>query len=161
MGSGKSTLGLQLAKYLHIEFYDLDKYIESITKKNINYIFKNEGEIAFRNYEKDALKQIINKTYNAVIATGGGTPCFYDNMMLMIQNGTVIYLKSDPKTLSHRIINSQTERPLIKTLNKNEIELWIKNKIKEREKFYNKAHLIVDANNISTKKLINYLKNIG
>ncbi len=161
MGSGKSTFGKQLANYLHFDFYDLDKYIEDQTQKTINSIFENEGEDAFRNYETDVLKQIINKSCNAVISTGGGTPCFNDNLLLMLQKGTVIYMKQDPKTLAHRIANSHIVRPLTKSLNNEELEHWIQNKIIEREKYYNKAHLIIDAGNIQPQILISYLKQLG
>lgn len=161
MGSGKSTLGKQLANYLHFDFYDLDKYVEENTKKSIHSIFENEGEESFRNYETAALKQIIDKSCNAVISTGGGTPCFNDNILIMLEKGTVIYLKQNPKILAYRLANSHIIRPLIKSMNQDKLERWIQNKIIEREKYYNKAHIILNADNIQPPILMSYLKQLG
>lgn len=158
MGSGKSTIGHKLAQFLKIDFYDLDKYIEQETQKSIQTIFKTEGEEVFRKYEAKFLKQLISLSTNVVISTGGGTPCFNDNLNLMQKNGIIIYLKQNSKTLAKRIIKSKTNRPLISNMNENELINWIDQKIVEREPFYNQANLIVEAQNINAEILVCYLK---
>jgi len=161
MGSGKSTLGKQLAHYLNIDFYDLDHYIEQNTQKTIEQIFKKESENAFRTYETQYLHEIVNKTENAVIATGGGTPCYNNNIEYMLENGIVIYLKHNAHTLAQRIIASKTVRPLVQQYHKNELIRWIEEKIMQREPYYSKANLIINASNIHPSLLIQYLKQLG
>jgi len=161
MGSGKSTLGKHLAHYLKTNFYDLDHYIEQRTQKTIQYIFKEEGEQAFRTYETQYLHEIVKISDHAVISTGGGTPCFNNNIDFMLEKGIVIYLKHNAQTLARRILQSKTARPLIQHFDKNELTLWIEEKILQRELYYNKANLIINANNIHPSMLIQYLKQLG
>lgn len=158
MGSGKSTIGYRLAKYLNINFFDLDKYIEQHTQKSIQTIFETEGEQNFRKYETKYLKQIISLSDNAVISTGGGTPCFNDNFKIMQNNGIVIYLKHNATTLAKRIFFSKTIRPLVNNLHEDELIIWVTEKLKEREPTYQQANLIIEAQNITANKLASYLK---
>lgn len=158
MGSGKSTLGYRLAQYLNIDFFDLDKYIEQNTQKSIQTIFETEGEHIFRKLETKYLKQIISLSVNAVISTGGGTPCFYDNLKLMQDNGIVIYLKHNATTLAKRIFLSKTIRPLVNNMQEDELIIWVTEKLKERESTYQQANLIIEAQNITANKLACYLK---
>lgn len=158
MGSGKSTLGYRLAKYLNIDFFDLDKYIEQCIQKSIQTIFETEGEVNFRKYETLYLKQIISISDNAVISTGGGTPCFNDNLKVMQNNGIVIYLKHSATTLAKRIFFSKTIRPLVHNMQEDELVIWVSEKLKEREPTYQQANLIIEAQNITANKLAGYLK---
>lgn len=161
MGSGKTTFGKHLAEYLKIEFYDLDHYIESKTNKKIINIFSLEGEQSFREYETFYLKEIINNHTNAVISTGGGTPCFHNNIQLMLKSGLVIYLKQNPEILVYRILNSKTARPLIDTVDKNKILDWVTKKLAEREHYYNQANIIINVQNITPSVFIEYIKQLG
>ncbi|GAB4454116.1 MAG: shikimate kinase [Bacteroidales bacterium] len=161
MGSGKSTLGNQLAQLLHVDFFDLDKYIEHETHKSIQTIFETEGEEVFRKYESKYLKHIIAASSQAVISTGGGTPCFYDNLQIMQQNGIVIYLKQNTNTLAKRILTSKTKRPLIKNMSEKELLKWIEDKLAERGIYYNQANLIIEAQNINAATLISYLEHFN
>ena len=127
MGCGKSTSGALISQKTGKEFIDLDIYITQKHNKSIPEIFENEGEQAFRLIEHSALKEIIN-IKNIIVATGGGTPCFFDNMELMSQNGITVYLKSSTKKLFERLISLKNTRPLLSGLSDEELE--------EREKYY-------------------------
>jgi len=110
-GAGKSTLGRRLAQRLHCAFTDLDIYIENGAGKTIMQIFREEGESAFRQLEASALNEVIrHKT--GVIATGGGTPCFFDHVHLMKENGLTIFLDTPMEQIQKRVAG-RTGRPLL------------------------------------------------
>ena len=111
MGCGKSTIGRKLAKLLSLNFIDLDKYIEERYFKTIPIIFEEEGEISFREKERLALTE-VSQFEDIVVGTGGGTPCFFDNMEVMNLSGITIYISPDVETQADRIIKSKNERPL-------------------------------------------------
>src|SRR5690606_26622914 len=135
MGSGKTTLGAKLASKLGYPFIDLDKTIEEQAGMSIREYFQQYGENAFRELEKQVLQ---NTEYpeNAVIATGGGAPCFFDNMDWMNRNGVTIYLSMTPKALANRLEKGKDERPLIKDLSPEGLIQYIASKLQERNTFY-------------------------
>jgi shikimate kinase len=153
MGCGKTTLGKKLAKHLNFNFIDLDRFIENKTVKSINVIFDEKEEQYFRDLEKESLNEIY-KMDNLVIATGGGTPCFSDNMQTMLEKGICIYLKMEAEDLAERLGKEKNNRPLICHLTKNELNDFISEKLMEREKFYKKAYYILPAKNISKSDVI-------
>ncbi len=120
-GCGKSTLGKKLAKYLNWDFADLDHLIEQQEKKNISDIFALDGESYFREIEKRILFE-TERSEQIVIACGGGTPIYENNMIWMNNHGITIYLNAPIPLLMSRIFDSKTSRPLFKTLNKEELE---------------------------------------
>lgn len=138
MGCGKSTLGRKLAKYLNLQFIDMDHYIEERNCKSIPRLFAEEGETEFRKKERKALEELSEFT-NVVIATGGGAPCFFDNMEVMNKTGQTIYLNIDPRILASRLLKSKTERPLIKGQSREELILFIDETLKKRNEFYQQA----------------------
>ncbi len=138
MGCGKSTLGKRLAKHLNLEFVDMDHYIEMRNHKTIPQIFAEEGESEFRKKERKALEE-LSEFSNIVIATGGGAPCFFDNIDLMNQTGATIYMNIDPAILADRLIHSKTERPLIKGKTKEELIVFIDEMLTKRRPFYSQA----------------------
>ena len=144
MGSGKSTVGKELAKALNCDFIDLDIYIQEKAGKTIPEIFEQMGETEFRLMEKDALRKVA-ALKNTVIATGGGVPCFYDNISLMNKYGITIYLKLSPVELFKRLTNERDFRPLIANKNDDELLQFIEIKLAERETFYNQASIVIDA----------------
>ena len=138
MGSGKSTLGKRLSKYLGLQFVDMDHYIEERNCKTVPQIFAEEGEAEFRKKERKALEELSEFT-DIVIATGGGAPCFFDNIDLMNKTGKTIYLNINPKILADRLLKSKTERPLIKGKSKEELIAFIDETLRKRNEFYLQA----------------------
>ena len=113
MGAGKTTVGKALSKELNIPFYDLDWYIESRRHKTVPQLFSEVGEEGFRKIEYNMLHEVA-EFEDVVISCGGGTPCFFDNIDYMNQQGDVIYLKADPEVLYKHLLMGKTERPLLK-----------------------------------------------
>ena len=152
MGSGKSTIGKKLANKLNCTHIDLDTLIERNYNTSIYNIFIKSGENQFRKLESITLKSI--STSNIVISTGGGTPCFLDNIKWIKENGISIYLTLDEKSIYNRLKKSKKDRPLINSLNDNELKKFIKRSLTEREKFYNEANIRTKSLNLKIKDLI-------
>jgi len=138
MGCGKSTLGRRLSKHLGLQFIDMDHYIEERNCKTIPQIFAEDGEAEFRKKERRALEELAEFT-DIVIATGGGAPCFFDNIELMNRTGKTIYLNISPNILADRLMKSKTERPLIKGKSRDELVDFIDETLKKRNEFYLQA----------------------
>lgn len=141
MGSGKSTIGKMLAGQIGFKFLDLDAYIEQQQGKTISDIFEESGELGFRKIERQALLNFQNVN-NVVVAAGGGTPCFEDNMERINEMGFSIYIKLSPEYLSKRLYKAKSKRPLIAQKSDEELLAFITGMLKEREPFYNKAKYI-------------------
>lgn len=156
MGSGKTTIGKKLASYLNYEFIDLDKFIEAKAGMSIVDYFAAHGEGAFRELEKDIL-QNTDYPENVIIATGGGAPCYGDNMEWMNANGRVAYLSLSPKALASRLENSKADRPLIRNLKGDELIEFITSKLKEREPFYTKSQFEISGSDLTAERLAFYL----
>lgn len=152
MGSGKTTAGKQLAGLLGWTFVDLDKQIEIAEKMTIPEIFSMKGEDYFRLIESNLLLG-TGTLRNAVISTGGGAPCSGKNMDFMLGAGITVYLKLTPGELVQRLISSKTERPLIKGLDRSGLLNFIREKLKQREKYYNRAEIIIEDFNIDVYRL--------
>lgn len=157
MGSGKSTLGRPIARAMDCQFIDLDHYIEEQEKMTISEIFAQKGETYFRDRENHYLCQ-VSQLDNMVISTGGGTPCFGDNMEFMRSCGTTIYLKHEPRTLASRLSNAKVKRPLIANKSPQELMEFIEQTLAQREIYYNKASIIVADPDRDAKRIINILK---
>lgn len=153
MGCGKSTLGKQLANRMGFSFNDLDKLIEEKEGKDIWSIFQNQGEAYFRGLEKKYLREVSETSEDRVIAVGGGTPCFYDNMDFMNNRGVTVYLKMDPGSLSYRIFHGKGKRPLVDGMGEEELKEFVKGHLKEREDMYEDAQLIIAALGFNARKL--------
>lgn len=145
MGAGKTTVGKALAKELGVMFYDLDWYIESRMRKTVKQIFDEIGEEGFRKIERNMLHEVA-EFENVVVSCGGGTPCFFDNMDYMNQLGETIYLKASPETLYTHLKMGKGVRPLLLNKTPEEVEIFIREQLKLREPFYNKAKHIIDIN---------------
>lgn len=152
MGSGKTTLGKKLAYNLKHEFIDLDAYIEEQEGRSISQIFEEDGEEYFRKLERVYLHRIIDME-DVVISSGGGTPCYFDNMEQMNEYGTTIYINMHPKALINRLQNANEFRPLLAGKSETEMLDFIFQSLRDREKFYTKADHIVSGFDLTAQKL--------
>ena len=144
MGAGKTTIGKALSKELGIIFYDLDWYIESRMRKTVSEIFAERGEEGFRKIEYNMLHEVA-EFEDVIISCGGGTPCFFDNMDYLNQQGLTVYLKAEPEVLYKHLLMAKVERPLLKGKSKEELLKFIKEQLEKREPFYTKAHYTLDV----------------
>ena len=143
MGAGKTTIGKILAKDLGIPFYDLDWYIETRMRKKVKQLFDERGEEGFRIIEKNMLHEVA-EFENVVLACGGGTPCFFDNMEYLVGQGDVVYLRGTPDVLFRHLKMGKGVRPLLLGKSDEELLEYIKENVEKREEFYMKANHIVD-----------------
>lgn len=148
MGCGKSTLGKKLAVKLGYDFIDLDHHIEKKLGISIGAYFSANGEDAFRELESETLKT-FNYPENVIVATGGGAPCFFDNMDWMNANGLAVYIEMSAAALAKRLESGKEKRPLLKNLNEAEMIGFIESKLAERVGFYKRATIIVDGINLT------------
>lgn len=153
MGSGKSVFGKKLAKYLELEFADLDRLIEQRYRMTIPGIFTRFNEPLFRDLETNTLKDFIIND-NFVLACGGGTPCFNNNMNIINESGISIYIKMNPKALASRLTKSKTKRPLLADLTTEELYNKISVMLESREKYYSLAKFTVEGINIKPEDII-------
>lgn len=144
MGAGKTTLGKELARRMKLSFIDLDHYIEARYHKMVGQIFAEEGEEPFREYERKLLHE-VGTFEDVVISTGGGAPCFFDNIRYMNEAGTTVYLKVSPGELSKRLTVSKQNRPVLKGKTGAELEAFIEENLRKRESFYGQAAIVFDA----------------
>lgn len=144
MGSGKTTVGKALSKETGMMFYDLDWYIESRMRKTVAQIFAEKGEEGFRKIEHNMLHEVA-EFENVIISCGGGTPCFFDNIDYINQQGEVVYLKATPEVLYRHLLMGKVERPLIKNKTPEELIAYITEQVAKREEFYNKAKYTLDV----------------
>lgn len=144
MGAGKTTVGKALAKELGIIFYDLDWYIENRMRKSIAQIFEERGEEGFRKIEYNMLHEVA-EFENVIISCGGGTPCFFDNMDYLNQQGQVVYLKADPEVLYKHLAMSKNDRPLLRGKSHEQLITFIREQLEKREPYYTKARYILDV----------------
>lgn len=157
-GSGKSTIGRKLAKLLEFEFFDTDDEIIRLEKRSIEDIFQQEGETYFRGKEAEVLKQTILLP-NTVISTGGGTPCFFNNMELINQNGVSIFLNVPIQVILRRLKTGRNKnRPMVAGKSDDQLLEFLIAKHKERYPFYSKANIEIDDSEISGESLLKLLR---
>ena len=157
MGSGKSTAGRKLASQLNWSFIDLDEKIQKMESMKIPDIFSLKGEPYFRKLEAQALQELKIET-NTVISTGGGTPCFGDNMDFMLSSGLTVYIRMTPASLEKRLEGSAEGRPLLKEIDRKDLQEYIASKLAEREKWYSRAEIIIDVVNNDLPDLLSLIK---
>lgn len=138
MGAGKTTLGRALAKELGIQFIDLDSHIEERLCKSVSQIFADKGEEGFREIERRMLHE-VGEFEDVVISTGGGTPCFFDNIDYMNSQGTTVFLDVPVERLFIRLSIARKKRPLIMGKSDDELRAFIMEQLAKREPHYSKA----------------------
>lgn len=157
MASGKTSLGKKLAKKLDYSFIDLDDLIEEKENSSVLEIFKSKGEIYFRKQESFYLKELLEDDRNIILALGGGTPCYGNNMQDILNANLVrsIYLKASISTLAEKLIKKKAKRPLIAHIETNEaMAEFIGKHLFERLPFYNKAELNVTIDNKTKDEIV-------
>lgn len=148
MGAGKTTLGKELAFCFSYPFVDLDVYIEKQSGKHVREIFAEEGETYFREVEARALRQLPQAFPRAIVATGGGAPCFHDNMTFMKVSGFTVFLDVPVLELVRRLQASDLqERPLLAGKNQDDLTRHLEAILLRRRSVYRQAHLIFDGVN--------------
>jgi len=158
-GSGKSTLGKRLSLSLQYAFYDLDDLITKSIGKSIAQFFKEEGEESFRLKESTILHKCLVQDGAMVLSTGGGAPCFFDNMDIINRNSTSVYIDVPEKILMKRLLNNGGgERPMFFNLSEEEILTKVLTLKESREKFYNQAKIKLSGENISAELILSELR---
>ena len=148
MGTGKTHLGKLWAVQHGMSFYDLDHEIEQNAGMTIREMFEKHGEHYFREKEREVLHEFENKD-KFILSTGGGTPCFFDNMQWMNKKGITIYLNTSIPILAERLLKEKAHRPLIQNLTNEELIPFIQNNINKRNKFYTQSNVILDTETIA------------
>ncbi len=160
MGVGKSYLGRRLAEALSFPFIDLDEDIAEKAGCSIPEFFRTNGEAAFRQWEASCLRTTATRL-DAVVATGGGAPCFQRNMDWMNENGLTVFLHATTQVLAERLLPELHRRPLLKGLSEQSLPFFIEQKLADRMPFYQQAHfqLSVAADGIpAISQLVAYLR---
>ncbi|MDD3003902.1 shikimate kinase [Flavobacterium sp.] len=155
MGSGKSIIGKLLAQKLAINHYDLDDLIEKRLETSVSEIFKQKGEIFFRKTEHAILNEIIHSEETFVLSLGGGTPCYANNhLALLDKKVTSFYLNASITTLSSRLAEEKAHRPLIAHLNEDELKEYIAKHLFDRSYFYNQANYTIKIDAKSSDDIV-------
>ena len=143
MGSGKSTLGTKAAAFFDVPLLDTDQEIETVEHKSIKDIFSSDGENHFRKIEQVVLHQ-TTKFNKAVVATGGGLPCFNNNMEWINKNGISIYLQWPLELLKQNVLSQREMRPLLSSLSEKQAELKFNELLTMRIPFYEQAAITIE-----------------
>lgn len=157
MGSGKSLIGKQLAQKLNVNYIDLDDYIQNKEKASITEIFQNKGEIYFRKIEHQHLKELLSNSTNAVIALGGGTPCYGNNIEIIktAENAVSVYLKTAIPTLVNRLFKEKNNRPLISHISDtNALTEFVGKHLFERSPYYQQSNLAINTDDKTSELIV-------
>jgi shikimate kinase len=154
MGSGKSTIAALVAKMAQIKLLDLDKIIEESEELSISDIFKLKGEIYFRQIESKLFKEIIESNESFVLSTGGGTPCYANNHLLMQNEGVIsVYLKTSIEELTRRLMMEKEHRPLLQHYNDDSLKDFIAKHLFDRSYFYHQSKFIVNTGDMNAEEI--------
>lgn len=157
-GSGKTTLGKALALELDRHFTDLDQTIETQQQQSISDIFNAQGEEAFRLLESKYLKEISTAGELQVIATGGGTPCYHQNMDYILQNGISVYLEVPEEILMERLLAGPQDRPLLLDKKGPQLLEYLSELLKQRKPYYRRATLVLSGVEINASQILESLQ---
>ena len=156
-GSGKSTLGREVAKQLRLPFFDLDDEIERTEGRSIKHIFEQDGEARFRKAEKEKLEEITRDHAGFVLSTGGGAPCYHNNIEFINRHGVSIFINVPLAELSARLAQTDlTERPRIGNIEN--LEKQLKKTLNERLAVYKMAKKEISGTQVTASDIIQLLK---
>jgi len=153
MSSGKSTIAKVLAKRLHFKAIDLDDYIVKKTGLEISEIFNNNGEVYFRKIESSYLNEILLQKEDFVLALGGGTPCYANNLKTIKKQAFSFYINLPINVLVERLKTEKLRRPLVAHLNDKDLSEYIAKHLFERQVFYNQANIIIPAEGLNPETI--------
>lgn len=154
MGAGKTTLGEALAAKLALTFIDLDHFIEARQHKTVSQIFASEGETGFRELERKALAEVAQYE-DVVVALGGGTPCFFDNMDVIRAAGLVMWLRPTEDVLIRRLMAGRSKRPILAGIeSEEEMRTFVRKQMAQREPFYRRAQILLGSSHLESRKEI-------
>ena len=153
MGAGKTTLGKAFAREMNVPFIDLDWYIEERFHKSIRELFTERGEASFRELERNMLHE-VGEFEDVVVSTGGGTPCFFDNMEYMNGKGETVFLDASPEVLFRRLKIAKSKRPLLMDKSDEELMDVIQNALRIRIPFYSQAKYVFNAESLEDREQI-------
>jgi shikimate kinase len=157
MGSGKSILGKKISQSIQLPFIDLDNEIEKQEGLKVSEIFSTRGEEYFRTLEAAALRK-HSKTNEFVMATGGGVPCFHDNMNFITQTGTSIFLNTPIKDIIKRMDGLQKDvRPILATVPDEQLEDKLISLLQQRLSFYKQAHITINGATATVEEILQLL----
>lgn len=155
-GCGKSTLGKRLANLMNYNFMDTDQVFEQKFRTSIYEFFYQYGEELFRQYEQQILHESFHKQ-NTIVSLGGGTPCYFNNMEKIRDNGLSIYLRMPAKSIQKRLLKTKRPRPLTSGLNETELLEHIELNLPEREYYYKQADLCISGLNLKPADLMSFI----
>ena len=160
-GSGKSSLGRRLARRLDCKFVDTDKLVEQRVGASVADIFYYEGEEYFRRSERETLESLTSmEGEDVVVATGGGMPTWSDNMAWMNEHGTAIYVRRSCEQIIARLTEyGREKRPMFRGKSDEELRMFMRQQMAEREKFYAQATIRVDCDVMSDDAAVEYIAN--
>lgn len=150
MGAGKTTLGKAFARKLDMPFVDLDWYIEERLHKTVGELFTERGEAGFRELEKNMLHEVA-EFENVIISTGGGAPCFFDNMEFMNRVGKTVFLYVHPDVLFRRLRMAKQQRPILQGKEDEELKAFIIQTLEKRAPFYTQAQYVFNADELEDR----------
>ena len=153
MGAGKTTLGKAFAHQMNIPFIDLDWYIEERFHKTVGELFAERGETGFRELERNALHEVA-EFENVIISTGGGAPCFFDNMEFMNRMGKTVFLNVHPDVLFRRLRVAKQQRPILQGKQDDELKAFIVQALEKRAPFYRQAQYVFNADELEDRRQI-------
>ena len=153
MGAGKTTYGKAFARKLNLPFVDLDWYMEERFHKTVGELFVERGEAGFRELEKNMLHE-VGAFEDVVISTGGGAPCFFDNMDFMNRNGKTVFLNVHPDVLFRRLRVAKQQRPILQGKQDDELKEFIIRALEKRTPFYSQAQYVFNADELEDRSQI-------
>lgn len=157
MGSGKTTVGRKLARMLQYDFIDMDEVFEEKYRIQIGDFFEKYDEHTFREIESKLIRE-TELLENSVISTGGGTPCYDDNLLWMKNSGLTVYLQMSIPALINRLTNAKRVRPLLQNKTDEELNDFITSQLSIREQFYNQAQIIINGENCDIETLVRSIR---